>query len=132
MRIGIDARKLHDFGIGTYLQNLLKELVRLDDDAEYVVLCRADDVAWLTELGPRLRPVVTRADKRRHARARSSYTGAATVFHYSVIFLVIALIAAALGFGGIAGSAVGIAKILFLIFLVLFVVSLVFGRRGQV
>jgi len=62
MRIGIDARKLHDFGIGTYLQNLLKELVRIDDDAEYVVLCRADDVAWLAEVSPRLRPIVTRAD----------------------------------------------------------------------
>jgi alpha-1,3-rhamnosyl/mannosyltransferase len=62
MRIGIDARKLHDFGIGTYLQNLLKELVLIDDDAEYVVLCRADDVAWLSELSPRLRPIVTRAD----------------------------------------------------------------------
>jgi glycosyltransferase involved in cell wall biosynthesis len=61
MRIGIDGRKLHDFGIGTYVQNLLKELVRLDDGAEYVVLCREDDVAWLTALGPRVRPVVTHA-----------------------------------------------------------------------
>jgi glycosyltransferase involved in cell wall biosynthesis len=61
MRIGIDGRKLHDFGIGTYLQNLLKELVRLDDDAEYVVLCRAEDEAWLEGLGPRIHPVVTRA-----------------------------------------------------------------------
>jgi glycosyltransferase involved in cell wall biosynthesis len=61
MRIGIDARKLHDFGIGTYLQNLLKELVQLDDDAEYVVLCRADDVDWLAALGPRIRPIVTGA-----------------------------------------------------------------------
>ena len=32
MRIGIDARKLHDFGIGTYVQNLLKELVRIEGD----------------------------------------------------------------------------------------------------
>jgi glycosyltransferase involved in cell wall biosynthesis len=62
MRIGIDARKLHDFGIGTYVQNLLKELVRLDDDAEYVTLCYARDVDWLTALGPRIHPVVTRAD----------------------------------------------------------------------
>jgi glycosyltransferase involved in cell wall biosynthesis len=61
-RIGIDARKLHDFGIGTYLQNLLRELVRLDDDAEYVVLCRAADADWLATLGPRVRPIVTRAD----------------------------------------------------------------------
>ena len=62
MRIGIDARKLHDFGIGTYLQNLLKELVRLDDDAEYVVLCYRRDLEWLATLGPRVRPVLTAAD----------------------------------------------------------------------
>jgi glycosyltransferase involved in cell wall biosynthesis len=60
-RIAIDGRKLHDFGIGTYLQNLLRELARLEDDAEYVVLCRPDDVGWLTALGPRIHPVVTRA-----------------------------------------------------------------------
>ena len=48
---------------------------------------------------------------------------------WSVIFLIIALIAAALGFGGIAGTAVGIAKVLFFIFIVLFFISLIFGRR---
>lgn len=48
---------------------------------------------------------------------------------WSVTFLIIALIAAALGFTGIAGTAVGIAKILFFVFIVLFVVSLIFGRR---
>ncbi len=53
---------------------------------------------------------------------------------WALTFLVIALIAAALGFGGIAGSAVGIAKILFVVFLILFVVSLLFGglRRPMV
>lgn len=51
---------------------------------------------------------------------------------WSVLFLIIALIAAALGFGGIAGTAVGIAKILFFVFLVLFILSLVFGRRPRV
>ncbi len=53
---------------------------------------------------------------------------------WALTFLIIALIAAALGFGGIAGSAVGIAKILFVVFLVLFVVSLLFGgvRRPMV
>jgi uncharacterized membrane protein YtjA (UPF0391 family) len=51
---------------------------------------------------------------------------------WSVTFLVIALIAAALGFGGIAGTAVGIAKILFFVFLVLFVLSLIFGRKTSV
>jgi uncharacterized membrane protein YtjA (UPF0391 family) len=48
---------------------------------------------------------------------------------WAVTFLIIALIAAALGFSGIAGTAVGLAKILFVVFLVLFLISLIFGRR---
>ena len=39
------------------------------------------------------------------------------MLHYAIVFLVIALIAGVLGFGGIAGSAVGIAKNFVLIFL---------------
>jgi uncharacterized membrane protein YtjA (UPF0391 family) len=49
------------------------------------------------------------------------------MLHYAVVFLVIALIAAVFGFGGIAASAVGIAKILFMVFLVLAVVTFLFG-----
>ncbi len=49
-----------------------------------------------------------------------------------ITLLIIALIAAALGFGGIAGAAAGIAKILFWILLMVFVVSLMFGRRRVV
>ncbi|MDZ7680750.1 MAG: DUF1328 domain-containing protein [Fodinibius sp.] len=41
-----------------------------------------------------------------------------------------AIVAAILGFGGIAGTAAGIAEILFYIFIVLFVLSLIFGRRA--
>ncbi|WP_082351770.1 DUF1328 domain-containing protein [Cypionkella psychrotolerans] len=44
---------------------------------------------------------------------------------WALTFLVIALIAAALGFGGIAGTSAGIAKILFFIFIALFVISLI-------
>ncbi len=51
------------------------------------------------------------------------------MLHYAWVFLVIALIAAVLGFGGIAGSAVGIAKILFFVFLVVFLISFLMGRR---
>jgi uncharacterized membrane protein YtjA (UPF0391 family) len=48
------------------------------------------------------------------------------------MFFVVALIAALFGFGGIAAGATEIAKILFFVFIVLFVVSLVAGlvRRG--
>jgi len=49
------------------------------------------------------------------------------MLHYAVVFFVIALIAALFGFGGIAAGAVEIAKVLFFIFLVLFIVSLVLG-----
>jgi uncharacterized membrane protein YtjA (UPF0391 family) len=53
------------------------------------------------------------------------------MLYYAITFFVIALIAAVLGFGGIAGAATGIAKVLFFVFLVLFVVSLLFGRRPR-
>jgi len=51
------------------------------------------------------------------------------MLYWAAIFFLIALLAAFFGFGGIATSAVGVAKILFVVFLVLAVVSLVFGRR---
>ncbi len=54
------------------------------------------------------------------------------MLHYSIVFLVIALIAALFGFGVIASTAAGIAKILFIVFLVLFAVSLLMGRRASV
>ena len=44
---------------------------------------------------------------------------------WTLIFLIVALIAAVFGFTGIAGAAVGIARILFAIFLVLFLVTLI-------
>ena len=51
----------------------------------------------------------------------------------AITCLVIVLIAAVLGFGGVAGSFVGVAKILFVVFLVLAVLSfLVGGMRGRV
>jgi glycosyltransferase involved in cell wall biosynthesis len=61
VRIGIDARKLHDFGIGTYIRNLLRQLARLDHETEFVLLCRPDDAEALSSLGPNLRPVVERS-----------------------------------------------------------------------
>ncbi len=48
---------------------------------------------------------------------------------WSIFFLLVAIVAAALGFGGIAGTAAGIAKILFWVFLVVFIISLFIRRR---
>jgi len=47
-------------------------------------------------------------------------------------FLVIALLAAAFGFTGLAGASAGIAKILFFVFLIIFAISLITGlMRGR-
>jgi len=61
VRVAIDARKLHDYGIGTYVRNLITELAKQDDDAEYVLLCAPPDVGALSALGSRFRPVAVRA-----------------------------------------------------------------------
>jgi uncharacterized membrane protein YtjA (UPF0391 family) len=53
------------------------------------------------------------------------------MLRWAAIFLVIALVAAVFGFGGIASDAAGIAKILFVVFLVLAGISLLFGRRSS-
>jgi uncharacterized membrane protein YtjA (UPF0391 family) len=49
------------------------------------------------------------------------------LLHYAVVFLVVALVAAFLGFGGVAGTAMEGARILFWVAIVLFVVSLIAG-----
>ena len=47
------------------------------------------------------------------------------MLYYALLFLVVALIAGFLGFGGIAFAAAGIAKILFFVFLLVFIVTLI-------
>ena len=49
------------------------------------------------------------------------------MLRYAIIFFAIAIIAAVFGFGGIAAGAAEIAKILFYIFVVIFVVTLLLG-----
>jgi uncharacterized membrane protein YtjA (UPF0391 family) len=49
----------------------------------------------------------------------------AVMLRWALIFFIVALVAAVFGFSGVALAAAGIAKILFYIFLVLFLVSLV-------
>ena len=45
------------------------------------------------------------------------------LLHWAIIFLVVALVAAVLGFGGVAGTAVGAAKILFWVAIILAIIS---------
>ena len=51
------------------------------------------------------------------------------MLHWAAVFFVIAIIAAFFGFGGIAMDSAWIAKVLFMAFLVLAVVSFIMGRR---
>ena len=54
------------------------------------------------------------------------------LLHYAIVFLVVALIAAFLGFGGVAGTAMEGARLLFWLAVILFIVTLAAGifRRG--
>jgi uncharacterized membrane protein YtjA (UPF0391 family) len=49
------------------------------------------------------------------------------MLYWALMFLVVALVAAIFGFGGIASTATGIAQVLFVIAIIMFVVSLFAG-----
>ncbi len=55
MRIAIDVRKINDFGIGTYLRNLIRHLPRFDAKNEYTLLCYREDGELLRSLSPAFR-----------------------------------------------------------------------------
>ena len=54
------------------------------------------------------------------------------MLRYALVFLVLALVAGLLGFGLVADLSYDIAKILFFVFIVLFIISLVMGRRRSI
>lgn len=56
------------------------------------------------------------------------------MLYWALVFLLIAVVAGLLGFGAISFAAAGVAKILFFIFIVLFLIGLIahFGRRGHI
>jgi uncharacterized membrane protein YtjA (UPF0391 family) len=60
----------------------------------------------------------------------NTLNGEINMLRWALLFFIVAIIAAVFGFGGIAGEAAWIGKILLVVFLILAVVSLVMGRRG--
>jgi uncharacterized membrane protein YtjA (UPF0391 family) len=56
------------------------------------------------------------------------------MLYWALVFLIIALVAGLLGFGAVAFAAAGIAKILFFLFLVAFLITLIMhlGGRGGI
>jgi len=72
------------------------------------------------------------AHRRADRRNRKWKAEGLTMLSWVVTFLVVALIASILGFGGIAGASLEIAKIIFFIAVVLFLISAVVGlARGR-
>jgi uncharacterized membrane protein YtjA (UPF0391 family) len=71
----------------------------------------------------------TKLDK--DAKWKTNWHKEAPMLYYALVFLLIALLAGALGFGFVAFAAAGIAKILFFIFLVMFLVSLLMHVSGR-
>jgi uncharacterized membrane protein YtjA (UPF0391 family) len=57
--------------------------------------------------------------------------GVRAMLNWVVTFLIIALVAALLGFGGIAGAAVEIAKVIFFIAILLFLIAVIMGMIGR-
>ena len=55
MKIAIDARKLRDYGIGTYIRNLVRHLARIDRATEYVLIVQPADIEIASELGDNFR-----------------------------------------------------------------------------
>jgi len=55
------------------------------------------------------------------------------MWNWAIIFFIVAVVSAILGFSGVAVASAGVAKILFFLFVILFVISLVAGlaRRAQ-
>lgn len=75
-----------------------------------------------------LQPCLVQGRQRNRAFTRPEYlNGRFSVLHYALVFFLIAIVAALLGFGGVSVASAGIAKILFVLFLVIFLVTLVMG-----
>lgn len=70
-----------------------------------------------------IREVQAETRRVRHANEGTYNHRERAMLHYAIIFFVIAIIAAVLGFGVIAGTAAWIAKVLFIVFLILAVLS---------
>jgi glycosyltransferase involved in cell wall biosynthesis len=58
VRVAIDIRKVHDFGIGTYVRNVVRELARQDTTTEYLLISQPGDLDIAAQTGPNFRAVL--------------------------------------------------------------------------
>lgn len=66
MRIAIDVRRIRDFGVGTYIRNLLNALGAADKENEYLLISPPENAGELSHLPANFRPVpYSRSDEDR-------------------------------------------------------------------
>jgi len=58
VKIAIDVRKWRDYGIGTYVRNLVRHLARLDHETTYFLFCSGTDAPVLRDLAANFVPIV--------------------------------------------------------------------------
>jgi len=58
LKIAIDVRKWRDYGIGTYVRNVVRHLARLDRETTYLLFCNPADEPVLRDLAENFVPVV--------------------------------------------------------------------------
>jgi glycosyltransferase involved in cell wall biosynthesis len=63
MKIAIDVRKWNDYGIGTYVRNLVRHLAHVDPESTYLLFCNPADESTLRDLSGNFVPVVDRSAK---------------------------------------------------------------------
>jgi glycosyltransferase involved in cell wall biosynthesis len=61
VKIAIDVRKWRDYGIGTYVRNLVRHLAKLDPETSYLLFCNPADEPTLRDLAENFIPVVDRS-----------------------------------------------------------------------
>jgi glycosyltransferase involved in cell wall biosynthesis len=62
-KIGIDARKLSDYGIGTHISNLLINLSKLDKEREYFIFCNQEDAHLVNDLAENFHVTIDNSTK---------------------------------------------------------------------
>ena len=63
MRVGIDIRPIRDFGVGTYIRNVVRTLGRLDQASNYFLIGGRDRVREIGKLPPNFHIVPFSADE---------------------------------------------------------------------
>lgn len=58
MKIAVDVRRIRDFGVGTYIRNLLHALSQVSAGHDYDLICRAEDQSRFRELPANFRTII--------------------------------------------------------------------------